>query len=87
VLGDGNDRVEAAVALAEQICRQDPAAAVAWINLGRLSEQSGDLSKARMAFRRALDCDDANTIDVLQRLPQAVRSMAQRATSSSSAPR
>ncbi|MDG2476447.1 MAG: tetratricopeptide repeat protein [Phycisphaerales bacterium] len=82
-LGESDQRVVAAVALATQLCRQDPAAAMAWINLGRLHEQSGDISQARLAFERAIACDDANTIDVLQRLPQAVRSMAQRATSSS----
>ncbi len=80
----GSETEGQAIELAERLCREDPSAAMAWINLGRLQERAGHIDAAREAWRVALELDDANTIDPLQRLPADVRAMAERATSGSS---
>lgn len=81
MLGGSEEPGQEAIALAERLCREDPSAPIAWINLGRLHERAGDIDAARDAWRTAIELDDANTIDPLQRLPTDLRTMVERATS------
>jgi hypothetical protein len=75
------EAAEQAIELAERLCREDPSAAMVWINLGRLRDRAGDTDAACRAWRVALELDDANVIDPLQRLSAEVRSVTEQATS------
>lgn len=81
LLGGRGSSTQEAIALAARLSREDPSAAIVWINLGRLHERGGDKQSAAHAYRVAIELDDANTIDPLQRLSADVRAMAERATS------
>ncbi len=60
---------------AEAVVRTDPSAPRAWVALARVRRQMG-LEGAADAWRRAIELDDANTIDPLQRLGPSVRTEA-----------
>ena len=58
--------------VAEAIVRADPSSPMAWVTLARARNQAG-LQNAPAAWQRAIELDDANAIDPLQRLPEPVR--------------
>jgi hypothetical protein len=68
--------------LAEAITRADPSSPMAWVTLAQARERAG-LQTAAAAWRRALELDDANVIDPLQRLAPPIRA---RAISGAAAP-
>lgn len=86
MLGGSDATQQEAIALAARLCREDPTAAMAWINLGVLLERAGDRDGRAAAWQAAIDMDDANSVDPLQRLPADVRAMAERGLSSGFAP-
>jgi tetratricopeptide (TPR) repeat protein len=65
--------LQSALARAERVVLADPNAAMSWVTLARLAERSGELDRAARAWRRAIEIDDANTLDPAQRLPEAIR--------------
>ncbi|MDP7070311.1 MAG: hypothetical protein QF561_03070 [Phycisphaerales bacterium] len=65
--------LQSALAMAERVVLADPNAAMSWVTLARLAERSGELDRAARAWRRAIEIDDANTLDPAQRLPEAIR--------------
>jgi tetratricopeptide (TPR) repeat protein len=70
----GNPKHFAAVlVLARELANRDPGSAEAWVTLARSCQRAGLYAEAAEAWSRAIDVDDANVIDPMQRLPEAVR--------------
>ena len=67
------EHVEAAQVLARELANRDPGSAEAWVTLARFCQRAGLYTEASEAWSRAIDVDDANVIDPMQRLPEAVR--------------
>ncbi len=63
----------AAIAMADRVAQADPNAAMSWVNLARLAGRLGDSAKSTAAWQRAMDVDEANTLDPAQRLPESIR--------------
>ena len=49
----GSETEGQAIELAERLCREDPSAAMKWIDLGHLQERAGHIDAAREAWRVA----------------------------------
>ncbi len=71
----GNDReaLLAAMTLAERVAAADPNAAMSWVTIARLADRLGDQAGASAAWKRAIESDNANTLDPAQRLPKSIR--------------
>jgi hypothetical protein len=73
VLTKNPEHAKAARMLARALANRDPGSAEAWVTLARFCQRAGLHVEATEAWARAIDVDDANVIDPLQRLPEAIR--------------
>ena len=67
------EHTDAVLELARELANRDPGSVEAWVTLARFSQRAGLDAEAAVAWSRALDVDEANVIDLVQRLPEAVR--------------
>ena len=67
------EHTDAVLELARELANRDPGSVEAWVTLARFCQRAGLDAEAAVAWSRALDVDEANVIDLVQRLPEAVR--------------
>jgi len=85
VRGRASD-LDAGLSAAELLVTKDPVNPLAWVTLARVAMSAGDVDAAGAAWRMALELDDQQVIDPVQRLSASVRRDAE-AFLSGSAPR
>ena len=67
------EHTDAVLVLARELANRDPGSVEAWVTLARFCQRAGLDAEAAEAWSRAIDVDEANVIDLVQRLPEAVR--------------